>query len=108
MDYAQIPNYVNMTISSGGHTKSYRLNDQEYNEYNSYKDLNRSLFGGYLCVTSSFLVISCICLILLLFQKTRLKAFITILVIVLLYFRYKEYLKSEKIKNEIKMNKLLD
>ena len=38
MDYAQIPNFINMTISSGGNTKSYRLNDQEYNEYNNYKD----------------------------------------------------------------------
>ncbi len=108
MDYAQIPNYVNMTISSGGNSKSYRLNDQEYNEYSNYKDQIRSLVGGYLCVTSSCLVISCICVILLLFQKTRFNAFISILVIVVLYFSYTEYLESEKTKNDVKMNKLLD
>ncbi len=108
MDYAQIPNYINMTISSGGNSKSYRLNDQEYNEYSNYKDQIRSLVGGYLCVTSSCLVISCICVILLLFQKTRFNAFISILVIVVLYFSYTEYLESEKTKNDVKMNKLLD
>ncbi len=108
MDYAQIPNYINMTISSGGNSKSYRLNDQEYNEYSSYKDLNRSLFGKYLGVTFSCLIISCICVILLLFQKTRFNAFISILVIVVLYFSYTEYLESEKTKNDVKMNKLLD
>ncbi len=108
MDYAQIPNYVNMTFSSGGHSKSYRFNEQEYNEYSNYKDKDRSLFGKYLFVTSSCLVITCICIILLLFQNTRFNAFISILVIVVLYFSYTEYLESERIKNNVNMNKLLD
>ncbi len=108
MDYAQIPNYVNMTFSSGGHSKSYRFNEQEYNEYTRYQDQNRSLVGKFLFITSSCLVISCICIIMLLFQKTRFTAFISVLVIVVLYFSYTEYLESERIKNNVNMNKLLD
>ncbi len=44
-NYAQLPNYVNLTISSGGNTRHYRFNDEQCNQYSNYKDEDRRLFG---------------------------------------------------------------
>ncbi len=107
-NYAQLPNYVNLTISSGGNTRHYRFNDEQYNQYSSFKDEDRRLFGQGLFNTSICLSLSSICIILLLFENIRYNVFIILLVIVVLWLSYIEYLDSKIFANADKIDNLLE
>ncbi len=107
-NYAQLPNYVNLTISSGGNTRHYRFNDQQYNQYSNYQDVDRRLFGQGLFSTSICLSLSSICIILLMFENIRYNIFIGLLVIIVLWLSYIEYLDSKIFANADKIDNLLE